>query len=262
MKPTLNTLMLAPVLALAAAFAQAQTPEPAPSAELATTTGNVTLASQYISRGYQQTWGKPALQGGLDYAHPSGFSIGTWGSTISSKMIEGGSLELDLYGGYAGSMSDIGYTAMVYYYIYPGAKISSVNVKYDYGELSLGVNYKIFSAKYNHTFTKDYFGFSDARGTGYLDLNTNFDVGSGFGLQFHFGMGRVRNWPDYDWRDYKIALTRTFSNGWMAMAAVTKGNAPSGVYDNYPATTPNSSGVTEISQPLKTNAVISVTKSF
>ncbi len=27
---------------------------------------NVTFASQYISRGFQQTWGKPALQGGLD----------------------------------------------------------------------------------------------------------------------------------------------------------------------------------------------------
>lgn len=37
---------------------------------------NVTFASQYISRGFQQTWGKPALQGGLDYANPNGFLSG------------------------------------------------------------------------------------------------------------------------------------------------------------------------------------------
>uniref|UniRef100_UPI001C07696C TorF family putative porin n=1 Tax=Acinetobacter nosocomialis TaxID=106654 RepID=UPI001C07696C len=46
---------------------------------------NVTFASQYISRGFQQTWGKPALQGGLDYANPSGFFVGTWVSRVSSN---------------------------------------------------------------------------------------------------------------------------------------------------------------------------------
>ncbi len=41
---------------------------------------NVTFASQYISRGFQQTWGKPALQIGLDYANPNGLFVGTWAS--------------------------------------------------------------------------------------------------------------------------------------------------------------------------------------
>jgi len=35
---------------------------------------NVTAASQYISRGFRQGWGKPALQGGVDYAGPGGFA--------------------------------------------------------------------------------------------------------------------------------------------------------------------------------------------
>ncbi|MES3021868.1 MAG: TorF family putative porin [Pseudomonadota bacterium] len=255
MKPTLNNLMLAPVLALAVAAAQAQTPEAGTLFAQAQAQAQSSLAGQTIARGHADTL---ALQGSND--NFNGFSIGS--GRVRSKLIDNSAPEFDLYGGYAGNVSDIGYSAMVYYYIYPGAKISPVNVKYNYGELSLGVNYKIFSAKYNQTFTKDFFSFSDARGSAYLDLGTNVEIGAGFGLQLHYGMGRVRNWPDYDWRDYKIALTRTFSNGWMAMAAVTKGNAVSTVYDNNPAATPNAAGVTEASQPLKTNAVISVTKSF
>jgi uncharacterized protein (TIGR02001 family) len=48
---------------------------------------NITLASQYVSRGFQQTWGKPAIQGGLDYNHPNGFYAGTWASTVSDHFI-------------------------------------------------------------------------------------------------------------------------------------------------------------------------------
>ena len=56
------------------------------------TSVNVTLASQYISRGFRQGWGKPALQGGADYAHPSGWSVGTWMSSVSNRFIENGTL--------------------------------------------------------------------------------------------------------------------------------------------------------------------------
>ncbi|MDO8932340.1 MAG: TorF family putative porin, partial [Rhodocyclaceae bacterium] len=38
-------------------------------------TGNVTLASEYLYRGIAQTRGKPALQGGFDYAHASGLYV-------------------------------------------------------------------------------------------------------------------------------------------------------------------------------------------
>ncbi|MFH4289212.1 TorF family putative porin, partial [Acinetobacter baumannii] len=54
---------------------------------------NVTFASQYISRGFQQTWGKPALQGGLDYANPNGFFAGTWASSVSSNYLRDASVE-------------------------------------------------------------------------------------------------------------------------------------------------------------------------
>src|SRR5574337_404937 len=46
-------------------------------------TANVTFASQYVFRGLSQTNGKPAIQGGLDYVHSSGFYVGTWLSNVS-----------------------------------------------------------------------------------------------------------------------------------------------------------------------------------
>lgn len=255
MRLTINSIPLAACL-LTLGAAQAQTAAPAP---LPITT-NLTLTTQYISRGFQQTWGKPALQGGADYAHPSGWSVGTWMSNVSSKFIEGASVEWDLYGGYGGNVGDVGYSGTVYYYYYPGAKISSSNTKYDYGELSLGLTYKMLSAKYNYTYTKDFFGFIDARGTGYLDLAANIDVGSGTMLQLHYGSGRIKNWSAYNWKDYKVGLSKTFSGGWSVAAAYTKGDGSA--YDNWQATTLNSAGERETSNPLQGNFILSVTRTF
>src|SRR4030081_1004235 len=69
--------------------AQAQTTpapadaEPAKPAEPYTITGNFGIYSQYIFRGLTQTDRKPAFQGGFDFAHTSGFYLGTWGSNVS-----------------------------------------------------------------------------------------------------------------------------------------------------------------------------------
>lgn len=81
--------------------------------------GNVALVSDYRFRGVSFSDGDPALQGGIDLAHSSGFYIGTWGSTISGGGPYG-ELELDVYGGWSGDISD-GVTVDVglLYYIYP-----------------------------------------------------------------------------------------------------------------------------------------------
>ena len=45
--------------------------------------GTLTLTSDYLFRGITQTDEKPALQGGLEWAHDSGVYAGAWGSSIS-----------------------------------------------------------------------------------------------------------------------------------------------------------------------------------
>src|SRR5215218_7692892 len=89
---------------VAAAFAPALAGAADPPPEH-TLTGNVGLFSQYIFRGLTQTDREPALQGGFDYAHSSGFYAGTWASNISwlrdaGAYRSGGSLEWDFYGGW------------------------------------------------------------------------------------------------------------------------------------------------------------------
>ena len=99
---------LAFVLAAIAGVATAQTPAPAATPAPApapehTLTANVGIFSQYIFRGLSQTAGKPAIQGGFDYAHSSGFYAGTWASNASwledFGLYTRSSLEWDFYGG-------------------------------------------------------------------------------------------------------------------------------------------------------------------
>lgn len=53
---------------------------------------NVTLTSDYAYRGISQTDERPAIQGGFDFKHDSGFYAGTWaqvfhGSTICLMVV-------------------------------------------------------------------------------------------------------------------------------------------------------------------------------
>jgi len=87
-------------------LAVAQTPAAAASPH--TITGNVGLFSEYRFRGLSQTFEKPALQGGFDYAHSSGFYAGNWNSNVSETLFSGASLEMDFYGGFKKSFGDFG----------------------------------------------------------------------------------------------------------------------------------------------------------
>ena len=235
-------------------------------------TANVTLASQYVSRGFRQGWGKPAIQGGVDYAHPSGWSVGTWMSSVSDKFIEGGSLEWDIYGGYSGAVGDVTYGLQLYYYLYPGAKLQYAQVKYDYGEVAASLTYKWLTIKYWLTYTPDYFGYNSSslllgkdqhsRGSGYADINGNFDLGQGTSLLLHFGHERVRNFSDYSFRDARIALTKTFDAGWSLTGAVTRGWNSSGVYRSYTTGALDSSGKPAVSNPLQSTFLVSLARTF
>src|SRR5438128_572638 len=86
MRKSILTLAVASALSLPmiataqTAPAPAAAPAPAPSP----LTGNVALVTDYRFRGISQTFGKPAFQGGFDYAHSSGFYVGNWNSNVNS----------------------------------------------------------------------------------------------------------------------------------------------------------------------------------
>lgn len=226
---------------------------------------NVTAASQYISRGFRQGWGKPALQGGVDYAGPGGFAFGTWLSTISDRYVEDGTVEWDLYGTYTGKLGNddaIGYSAGVYVYKYPGAHIAATDTTYDYTEVALGLTYRWAYVKYNYTVSREFFGIENARGTGYLDLGANLDLGDGYTMQLHAGQGRVANNAVWNWRDYRVGVAKVLAPGWTLSAAYTRAHGATDAYDRYTTGVPNGAGVIETSDPARGTFVVALLRTF
>src|SRR6478672_1722854 len=74
-------MVLAALALSGAAFAQTATPAPAPEPDY-TLAANVGAVTDYRFRGISQTSKKPAIQGGLDFAHKSGAYLGAWASNV------------------------------------------------------------------------------------------------------------------------------------------------------------------------------------
>ena len=202
---TLAFAALVPTAAWAqtAAAPAAAAPAAAPPAPDYTLTANAGLFSQYNFRGIEQTAGKPAVQGGFDWTHSSGFYLGTWGSNISWLEDFGSytrsSLEWDFYGGFKNNFpgsEDWSYDVGTLYYYYPGNRnpgFPNANT----WELYAALNWKWLGAKFSYNLD-NYFGAKPigkkTDGTWYLDFSANYPVGeTGFTILGHYGILNVHN---------------------------------------------------------------------
>lgn len=219
----------------------AQTAPAAPAAEQSphAFTGNFGLYSEYRFRGISQTFKKPAIQGGFDYAHSSGIYLGNWNSNVSEGAgFPAGNLEMDFYGGWKKTWGDWGLDLGGIYYYYPGSDANrtvgtqivtprpgaamhtgGVNNK----EVYIGGSWKFLSVKYFHS-TGDYFSQPGTKGSHYLDLAANYDLGNGWGINGHVGSFKLKNWSvgtdttNADYTDYKLGVTKDIS-GWVLAAS-------------------------------------------
>ncbi len=214
-----------------------------------TVTTNMGFVSDYIARGISQSWNKPAVQGGIDVTHASGFYAGAWGSSISPQTYVDSTTEIDIYGGYNGSVpwvEGLGWTTGLIGYIYPGGDWSdcsnctladgvtpvTTNQRFDTYEANAGLSYGWLSAKASVTLSEWYganknTGFKDSsKGTTYIELNANYPLPwYGLTLVAHVGMLDVATklTPgalsptftngdlDPDYVDYKIGLSKAFA---------------------------------------------------
>jgi uncharacterized protein (TIGR02001 family) len=231
----LATLSAAPVLAADAAPASPHT-----------FTSNVGVVSDYLYRGISQTGAQPAIQGGFDYAHSSGFYAGVWGSSISwvsdvPAVATSAPLELDTYLGFKGTAAaDVTYDVGFLRYNYPGTYAAGAT-KADTDELYGQIGYKWVTAKYSYSTGKT-FGVPDASGTDYLDLSASYPIeGTGVTVGAHLGKQTYRGnsvafkaataaTPNYT--DYKLSVTKDFS-GYVLGLAYSKTNAPTGAGTFY-----------------------------
>jgi uncharacterized protein (TIGR02001 family) len=87
----------------------------------------------------------------------------------------------------------------------------------------------VFTAKYSHAVT-NLFGFADSKGSGYLDLSANVELGDGWSLVPHVGRQWVRRNSASSYTDYAITLNKDFGHGLVASAAVVGTNADKALY--------------------------------
>lgn len=199
---------------------------------------NVGLFSDYRFRGLTQSDTKPALQGGFDYSHASGFYVGNWNSSIQWLNGQGSSgLESDFYIGYSTEIGGVGIDVGSLYYYYAGATSADTN------ELYVGLTYGPVTFKTSFA-TTDYFGVTGSKNHLYYNLSGSFPLNDKVSIDvaagYHAGKGgQAKGY------DYLVGLSYDLGNDFaLGLAFVTTSG------QGYkPATDAN-------------GAVLSITKSF
>ena len=244
------------LIASVSTFAHAEDAAPAPAAAASapasdwTITGNMALSSEYRTRGISQSDKKPALSGGFDVSHSSGFYFGNWNSNIDSRYYNGANIEMDFYGGFKYPVGDVTLDLGAFYYYYPGSgrrnghalsegpgsgiDEKEIYVAASYGPVTAKLYIPIgdfFSIQKNNKLANKANGNSllntnNASGSVYLDLSGSYDLGNGFGLIGHFGYQNLAGAAKLtkinssklasDYEDWKLGVTYTFANGFIA----------------------------------------------
>ena len=149
---------------------------------LAEFSANIGVTSNYVWRGVTQNGDDSAVQGGIDYAHDSGFYAGIWASNVAVGE------EVDLYAGYAGEVGGLGYDIGVIHYAYPSATDA------DFTEIALGVSYSMFSGGINYTVDSE----NSVQGTGFQDGDIYYYVGASFEVAPTWSIGGTIGHYDFD----------------------------------------------------------------
>lgn len=235
----LSALCAAPLL-FSSAFASAEdtlaaAAAPAPAYTL---TYNLGMYTNYIFRGVNFSTG-PALQGGIDWAHSSGFYLGTWLSTLDPDLFrdlgsnadtsKGNHVETDFYAGYAHTFENgVGVNLLGNYYAYlEGRKQSSLTGvaaghKADTFEASIALSYKWLTYTYFNVLT-DWYGYNktssnltiignrDTKNSDYHELKVNYTLPiADLNLMAKVGRQTTTNLQG-DQSDFAIGLNRNFS---------------------------------------------------
>ena len=179
-----------------------------------TTSANVAITSDYMFRGISQTDDMPAIQGGFDVNHSSGFYVGTWASNVN--FYSGESAEFDLYAGYSGSLANgLGYDLAAIGYFYPGA--NDAGAEHDYQEYKVGLSYAFKDAMMSPElgatlyYSPEFFG--EIGSATYYDLSLGLSLMENLGMSLHWGyqdLDKSKAGVD-SYQDWKIGVNTEFA---------------------------------------------------
>jgi len=158
---------------------------------------NAAVVSDYRFRGISYTSRHPAVQIGADLAFRSGFYLGTWTTNVSDY--GGSNVEVDLYGGYGGTLAGFDYTATFYGYVYPNG------VDSDYFELqgTIARTMGPVTTTLTLAFTPDQ--WNTDRDNLYVAAGADVALGE-LPLTASFSLGRENGSYDHKW-DWSAGLT-------------------------------------------------------
>jgi uncharacterized protein (TIGR02001 family) len=187
----------------------------------------VALTSDYRFRGISQTDREPAIQGGFDWAHKSGFYLGTWGSnvdfgpgaTIGSDEVgpsNPASLELDAYLGFSNNFlaGDKGsYDVGAIGYFYPGAnKVNDTNQRYYEFYAKFGYDFGVLSGTVGVNYSPDY--YLESGHFWYPAVDVDVPLPRDFGIAAHYGYNSIDKKDDFgtgtNYSDWKVGLTKSW----------------------------------------------------
>ena len=216
-------------------------------------TGNLGLTSDYRFRGVSQTQNAPAVQGGIDYNHKSGFYVGNWNSSVSSDLYTNGSgVESDLYAGFKSKFLGFDLDVGSMNYFYPRAT-NGTSTNFDTNELYVAVGKGPLTAKVSNSLS-NYFGTSNSKNSQYYQADIVQPLGkSKISLLAHVGRTEVNNNSNLNYTDYNVGLGYNLQ-GWDLAAKY---------YTNTGTTSAFQTANTINGQRLYKDAtVVSVSKSF
>ncbi|MGQ9686796.1 MAG: TorF family putative porin [Thiobacillaceae bacterium] len=187
--------------------------------------GNLSLTSNYLFRGVSQTQDGPAVQGGIDYTHPSGFYVGTWASNVAwvkeTGLKDNNSLEIDLYGGYKGEAGPITYDLGLIHYHYPG-RLNAGATTPNTTEVYAGIGWSFLSLKYSYVVSDYFVGWTTSsggktRGSYYVDLSAAHELGGGWGVSAHVGYQDVKDNDPASYTDWNLAVSKDLGFGTLSL---------------------------------------------
>lgn len=157
--------------------------------------GTLTFVSDYVSRGFSYSAGRPAIQGSLDYSHDSGFYAGVWASSVSDRALGIGSngVEFDVYVGYATEIGSMGLDIGAVRYIFPSDLSSSDT---DSTDLYIGLSWEMLGLTYYRDIDLD---------VNYLEASVAYPLNANWTLDGSYGYSDPDDGESYN--NWKIGVT-------------------------------------------------------
>ena len=191
MKKTITSIAMASLLASSGISFQASATEGL--------SANVAATNNYLWRGLEQTGGDAAVSGGIDYAHDSGFYVGTWASNASWGDMK---TEVDLYGGFGADINDsMSYDVGFIYYAYPDSISGDADFSEIYGSFTftgLTVGVSVLTSGEG----------ADAGDTIYASADYALSLGNEAEVNFHLG-SYSGDWLEEDSIDYGVSISKS-----------------------------------------------------